>query len=77
MNDELYDQLEQAMAEAENSRREAFEESTRLRKAKKDAIDAVRRVSFLLYAVVSFSFLSGDGLVSDVEYTVKFVVFLS
>ncbi|XP_057499480.1 U-box domain-containing protein 33-like [Actinidia eriantha] len=43
MNDELYDQLEQAMAEAENSRREAFEESTRRRKAEKDAIDAVRR----------------------------------
>ena len=55
MNDELYDQLEQAMAEAENSRREAFEESMRRRKAEKDAIDAVRRVNFLLNCSCFFS----------------------
>lgn len=46
MNDELYDQLEQAMAEAANSEREAFEESIRRRKAEKDAIEAKRRVNF-------------------------------
>ncbi|XP_071688686.1 U-box domain-containing protein 33-like [Rutidosis leptorrhynchoides] len=40
MNDELYDQLVEAMAEAENSKREAFEESIRRRKAEKDAIEA-------------------------------------
>lgn len=40
MKDELYDQLEQAMAVAENSRQEAFDESVRRRKAEKDAVDA-------------------------------------
>ncbi|KAL6963423.1 hypothetical protein U1Q18_043739 [Sarracenia purpurea var. burkii] len=43
INDELYDQLDQAMAEAENSRRDAFEESMRRRKAEKDIIDAIRK----------------------------------
>ncbi|KAI8528102.1 hypothetical protein RHMOL_Rhmol12G0125300 [Rhododendron molle] len=43
MKDELCDQLEQAMAAAENSRQEAFDESVRRRKAEKDAIDAFRR----------------------------------
>ncbi|KAK2992640.1 hypothetical protein RJ640_023950 [Escallonia rubra] len=42
-DDGLYDQLEQAMVEAENSKREAFEESIRRRKAEKDAIEAIRR----------------------------------
>lgn len=45
MKDELYDQLEQAMAAAENSRQEAFDESVRSRKAEKDAIDAFRSVN--------------------------------
>lgn len=44
MNDELYDQLVQAMAEADNSKRDAFEESLRRRKAEKAAIEAKRRV---------------------------------
>ncbi|KAK3022413.1 hypothetical protein RJ639_045184 [Escallonia herrerae] len=39
----LYEQLEQIMVEAENSKREAFEESIRRRKAEKDAIEAIRR----------------------------------
>ncbi|KAA8516058.1 hypothetical protein F0562_019237 [Nyssa sinensis] len=43
MNAELYDQIDQAIVEAENSRREAFEESIRRRKAEKDAIEAIRR----------------------------------
>lgn len=46
VDDELYDQLEQAMAEARNSRREAFEESVRRGQAEKDAIEAIRRVNF-------------------------------
>lgn len=46
MNDELYEQLMQAMAEADNSKRDAFEESIRRRKAEKDAIEAKRRVKF-------------------------------
>lgn len=36
------------MAEAENSRREAFEEALRRGKAEKDAIEAIRRVKFWL-----------------------------
>lgn len=44
VNDELYDQLVQALAEADNSKRDAFEESLRRRKAEKDAIEAKRRV---------------------------------
>nr|GEV16876.1 U-box domain-containing protein kinase family protein [Tanacetum cinerariifolium] len=47
VNDELYDQLEQAMAEAESSKRDAFEESIRRRKAEKDAMDARRKVQAL------------------------------
>ncbi|PWA34620.1 U-box domain-containing protein kinase family protein [Artemisia annua] len=47
MNDELYDQLEQAMAEVDTSKREAFEESIRRRKAEKDAMDARRKVKAL------------------------------
>ncbi|GKG63701.1 hypothetical protein Tco_0645094, partial [Tanacetum coccineum] len=43
MNDELYDQLEQAMAEADTYKRDAFEESIRRRKAEKDAMDARRK----------------------------------
>ncbi|PWA92227.1 U-box domain-containing protein kinase family protein [Artemisia annua] len=44
MNDELYVQLLEAMAEADNSKRDAFDESIRRRKAEKDAIEAKRRV---------------------------------
>ncbi|CAI9277992.1 unnamed protein product [Lactuca saligna] len=44
VNDELYDQLVQAMAEADNSKRDAFEESLRRRKAEKAAMEAKRRV---------------------------------
>lgn len=43
MNDDLYYQLEQAMSESENSRREAFEESMRRRKAEKEAVEAIRK----------------------------------
>ncbi|KAK3194787.1 hypothetical protein Dsin_026097 [Dipteronia sinensis] len=52
IDDTLYDQLAQAMAEAENSRREAFEEALRRGKAEKDAIESIRRAkaSESLYA---------------------------
>ncbi|GMY09245.1 U-box domain-containing protein 33-like isoform X1 [Fagus crenata] len=43
IDDALYDQLEQAMAEARNARREAFQETVKRGKAEKDAIDAIRR----------------------------------
>ncbi|OMP00407.1 hypothetical protein COLO4_12716 [Corchorus olitorius] len=51
MDDTLYDQLHQVMAEAANSRREAFEEAVRRAKAEKDALEAIRRVkaSEILY----------------------------
>ncbi|XP_071685748.1 U-box domain-containing protein 33-like [Rutidosis leptorrhynchoides] len=45
INDELYDQLVQAMEDAGKSKRDAFEESMRCQKAQKDVIEAKRRVS--------------------------------
>ncbi|WJX86962.1 hypothetical protein P8452_69201 [Trifolium repens] len=42
-DDSLYDQLEQAMAEAEKARRDAYQETVRRRKAEKDVIDALRK----------------------------------
>ncbi|PWA91011.1 U-box domain-containing protein kinase family protein [Artemisia annua] len=52
MNNELYAQLLEAMAEADNSRQDAFNEFIRRRKAEKDAIEAKCRVKALenLYA---------------------------
>ncbi|PIA49362.1 hypothetical protein AQUCO_01300291v1 [Aquilegia coerulea] len=49
---ELIDLLQQAMAEAENSKREAFDELVKRRRAEKDVIEAIRRVkeSESLYA---------------------------
>lgn len=53
MDDELYTRLEQFVEEAQSSRKEAYEESVRRRKAEKEAIDAFRQVSlsngFLAY----------------------------
>ncbi|MBA0757964.1 hypothetical protein Gotri_021006 [Gossypium trilobum] len=48
----LYAQLQQVMAEATNSRREAFEEAMKRSEAEKDALVAIRRVkaSEILYA---------------------------
>ncbi|XP_057454645.1 U-box domain-containing protein 33-like isoform X2 [Lotus japonicus] len=43
MNDTLYDQLEQAMSEAENARCDVYQEALRRGKAEKFAIDAIRR----------------------------------
>ncbi|XP_050204106.1 U-box domain-containing protein 33-like isoform X1 [Mercurialis annua] len=52
IEDPLYDQLEQAMVEADSSRREAFDAAFRRAKAERDAIDAIRRAkaSETLYA---------------------------
>lgn len=57
MKDEVYDQIAQAMAEADNSKREAFEESIKRRKAEKAAIDAIRRVKFYWKCTTFFSFV--------------------
>ncbi|GKC68347.1 hypothetical protein Tco_1100945, partial [Tanacetum coccineum] len=43
MNDALYDQPEQAMAEANSSKRDAFEESIRRRTTERDAMDTRRK----------------------------------
>ncbi|XP_050249610.1 U-box domain-containing protein 33-like isoform X2 [Quercus robur] len=43
IDDTFYDQLEQAMAEARNAKREAFQETVKRGKAEKDAIDSIRR----------------------------------
>lgn len=49
------------MAEAENARREAFQEAERCGKAKKDAIDAMRRVKLYLPSTsLSFSMYRND-----------------
>jgi len=45
MIDDLHDHLEKAMIEDENLRREAFEESMRCRKAVKQAVEAIQKVS--------------------------------
>ncbi|KAK6162315.1 hypothetical protein DH2020_002156 [Rehmannia glutinosa] len=42
-NDELYDRLERFVVEAENSRKEAYDESVRRKEAEKDVIDAIRK----------------------------------
>lgn len=43
-NDQLFDQLEQALQEAETSNRKAYEESNRRVKAEMDAVRAMRQV---------------------------------
>ncbi|XP_011036393.1 PREDICTED: U-box domain-containing protein 33-like isoform X1 [Populus euphratica] len=43
IEDPLYDQLEQAMAEAENSRREASEEAVRCAKEERDVVEAIHK----------------------------------
>ncbi|XP_074263321.1 U-box domain-containing protein 33-like isoform X2 [Silene latifolia] len=43
INDNLYNQLEHAMLDAENSRRVAFEESMRRQKAEKEALNSIRK----------------------------------
>ncbi|XP_031377004.1 U-box domain-containing protein 33-like isoform X4 [Punica granatum] len=46
-NDDLYEQLERAMMEAANAKREAFEELLRRQKAEKNAIEVSRRAKVL------------------------------
>lgn len=50
--DSVYDQLEQAMAEAEKARWDAYQETVRRRKAEKDLIDAIRKVVVVLFCRV-------------------------
>ena len=60
MHDELYNRLQQSMEDADISRREAYEESMKHRKAVKEAIEAARWVSFYLqssFATVTVNFV--------------------
>lgn len=45
INDTIYEQLDQAMAEADNAAQNAFQETVRRRKAEKDAVEAIRKVT--------------------------------
>lgn len=45
MDETLYSKLEKAMAEAENARLEAFQETQRRGKAEMDAIEAMHKVN--------------------------------
>lgn len=47
--DNVYDQLEQAMVEAEKARWDAYQETVRRRKAEKDLIDAIRKVVVVIF----------------------------
>lgn len=47
MDDALYNQLDQAIAEAESAKQEAFQESMRCRKAEKDSVEAICKVEVL------------------------------
>lgn len=48
MDDTIYEQLEQARAEAENATLNAYQETVRRRKAEKDAFEAIRKVTVWL-----------------------------
>lgn len=61
MQDELFDRLQQYVEEAENSRREAYEESIRRGKAEKIAIEARRMVKNL----------TPDYILSDIKTKYK------
>ena len=45
MIDDLCEELEQTMTQAENLKQEAFEQSTRCQKAEKEALVVTRQVS--------------------------------
>lgn len=46
---DVYDKLREALAEAENLKNEAFEESRRRRKAEKDVILALQKVILFIF----------------------------
>lgn len=51
MNNELFEKLAQFVDEAEISRKELYEESMKRKKAEKEAIGAIRRVSLICWSV--------------------------
>jgi hypothetical protein len=64
----LYDQLEQAMSEAEKARWDVYQETVRRRKAEKDVIDALRKVTnrghFLFSLSLAQSIVEGKREIS-------------
>lgn len=64
VDDSFHDKIRQATSEAQSSKREAFAETVRRQKAEKNALDAIKRVSFLsnvnwLAAMLVFFFGNG------------------
>ena len=47
LDDEVYQSLQHALTEVENSKHEAYEESCRRQKAEREAMEAMRKVSNL------------------------------
>lgn len=45
MDESVYDQLEQAIAEAVKARWDAYQETVKRRKAEKNVIDTIRKVN--------------------------------
>lgn len=74
MDDELYTRLEQFVEEAQSSRKEAYEESVRRKKAEKDAIDAFRRVS-LEHCFLIFCFLVQTRRINFVHIDMHYVAY--
>lgn len=58
VDEALYDHLEHAFTEAENAKREAFNEAVKRRRAEKDAIDAIRRVNIFSFTYFIHEFFS-------------------
>lgn len=52
-NDQLYQQLKQALIEVEESKREAYEECVRRFKAENTAVEAIRSVNILTKSIIS------------------------
>lgn len=52
-NDQLYQQLKQALIEVEESKREAYEECVRRFKAENTAVEAIRSVKILTKSIIS------------------------
>lgn len=74
MDNELYSRLEQFAEEAQSSRKEAYEESLRRKKAEKDVIDAFRRVSVCTGFLDSDLFFKQIALVSYIQTCIMLLI---
>ena len=72
MNDVLFEQLDQAISEAEMAQREAFQESMKRRKAEKEALDAARKVKSLKkWSCLSLFFFCMENVFHMLVYLAK------